>query len=307
MSLPRQVHQRNGRFYYVKQVDKKRAWIPLTREDEGRQALLAALDSLLAENKKTRDPVTISDLFDRFTREGLSHLALTTQRGYRRAIEARLRHAFGHIRITELTPGDVARYVSQRAKREGKSVSANRERSCLMASFAFALSEGWCEFNPVHQSPRASEKARDRYVSAQELRAAMRATNRAMRELMWAAYLLGARQGDLIALEWADLGTDALRFREGKTAKRRVITRSQALNKLLARARKRSKCECIFTNRFGRPWTQWGVQSAMRRLDVDWHFHDLRAKAATDAAHPVLGRHSKLSTYLRGEITAPTL
>jgi hypothetical protein len=46
----------------------------------------------------------------------------------------------------------------------------------------------------------------------------------------------------------------------------------------------------------------------MRRLKVDWHFHDLRAKPATDAEHLVLGKqHTALSTYLRGERTKPTV
>jgi hypothetical protein len=50
------------------------------------------------------------------------------------------------------------------------------------------------------------------------------------------------------------------------------------------------------------------VQSQMRRLKVDWHFHDLRAKPATDAEHLVLGKqHTALSTYLRGERTKPTV
>jgi hypothetical protein len=45
----------------------------------------------------------------------------------------------------------------------------------------------------------------------------------------------------------------------------------------------------------------------MRRLGVDWHFRDLSAKAATDAEHLVLGKHSTLGTYLRGERTKPTV
>jgi hypothetical protein len=45
----------------------------------------------------------------------------------------------------------------------------------------------------------------------------------------------------------------------------------------------------------------------MRRLNVDWHFHDLRAKVATDAQHAILGKHSTLGTYLRGERTKPVI
>jgi len=40
----------------------------------------------------------------------------------------------------------------------------------------------------------------------------------------------------------------------------------------------------VFTDTNGEPWGFWAVQSAMRRLDVDWTFHDLRAKAESDHA-----------------------
>jgi hypothetical protein len=56
-----------------------------------------------------------------------------------------------------------------------------------------------------------------------------------------------------------------------------------------------------------RPRESPAVQSQMRRLNVDWHFHDLRAKTATDAQHAILGKHSTLGTYLRAERTKPVI
>lgn len=100
---------------------------------------------------------------------------------------------------------------------------------------------------------------------------------------------------------------------ESKTGRARIIYWSPELRKLLNGAMERASTLAdqlehaapthVFTGRYGTPWTMWAVQSQMRRLNVDWHFHDLRAKAATDPTHAVLGKHSTLGTYLRGERT----
>lgn len=121
----------------------------------------------------------------------------------------------------------------------------------------------------------------------------------------------------MLALRVADLRGDGIHLVESKTGRARIISWSPDLKKLINGAMKRAqelatKLEHpapthVFTGRYGAPWGQWAVQSQMRRLGVDWHFHDLRAKAATDADHLVLGKHSTLGTYLRGERTKPTV
>jgi hypothetical protein len=43
-----------------------------------------------------------------------------------------------------------------------------------------------------------------------------------------------------------------------------------------------------------------GLQTAFKRLGTDWHFHDLRAKAASDAEHNILGHGAgMLGVYVR--------
>lgn len=44
----------------------------------------------------------------------------------------------------------------------------------------------------------------------------------------------------------------------------------------------RSKSDWVFTNRSGKPWSMSAIQSAIRRLDVSWTFHALRATADAD-------------------------
>ena len=114
-----------------------------------------------------------------------------------------------------------------------------------------------------------------------------------------------------------DLRKDGIYITESKTGRARIIEWSSELRKVIDLAMERARALAerlehpapthVFTGRYGAPSSHGAVQSQMRRLNVDWHFHDLRAKAATDAAHSVLGKHSTLGTYLRGERTRPTV
>jgi integrase len=318
--LPPNVHAKHGRYFLVRQSQGVRTWLPLTLEIEGRAALERALTT---SRDREPDPETISDLFDAFIDRGLGDLAPVTAKAYEYHIEHRLRYAFGQIKIGLLTPGAVAKYLKARS-REGASVSANRERSTLMAAYAFALSEGWADDNPCHRVPRLKERPRTRYVTTEELQAALDASPPHMQELLAAAYYTGLRQGDLRALTRGSLFADGIRLTESKTNRARVISWSPALRGVIERALSRVDALStkrgqapnvdtrVFTNRFGKPLSEWAIHSHIRRLReqgvmVGWHFHDLRGKAATDASHPVLGRHSKIGVYLRGERTQPTL
>jgi integrase len=134
-------------------------------------------------------------------------------------------------------------------------------------------------------------------------------------ELLSAAYLTGIRQGDLIALRRENLTTEGIEFTESKTGRHRLVEWTPILRQIvdgaIARAdeiaakRKRPTPAVVFTNRFGRPWTVWAIQSQRRRQTHKFRFHDLRGKAASDSDHSVLGRHSSLSTYLKRERSKP--
>lgn len=69
---------------------------------------------------------------------------------------------------------------------------------------------------------------------------------------------------------------------EGKRGKRLVIVWSPQLKRLVTRALIRSTCDFVFTNTRGKQWTESAINSLMQRMDVDWTFHDVRAKAESD-------------------------
>jgi integrase len=312
-TLPQGVHVKNGRYYLVKSISGKRKWYGLSLVADGPGRLKDSLKSL-----EHGAVTSIGDLLRAYLRDGTSEIRPITRKGYVAMCEdhAPLMWTFGQMKIGSLTTADVAKYLEKR-KKAGRSHGGNRERAVLSAAYEFGMRNGYASTNPCRGVRRNREKPRKRYVTTDELQAAVDKAPAQFQELLFAAWLTGLRQADLLALRISDLRKDGIHLVESKTGRARIIEWSPELRKLIDRARERARTLSerlehpepthVFTGRYGAPWGGWAVQSQMRRLNVDWHFHDLRAKAATDAEHSVLGKHSTLGTYLRGERTKPTV
>jgi integrase len=287
--IPKGVYQKNGRWYRV----VRNRWIALTRVDEG----LLALRRALRETPTDRPPVTVGELLAAYLPQ--AEISATTRREYERIADTRLAHHFGALPIGALRPSHVAMYLEKR-KRDGHSHMGNRERAVLSAAYECALRHGWADFNPCRGVRRNTERPRRRYVSDAEFLEAFEAAPEPLQDVMALALLTGLRQGDLRALRRSALTEDGIYVAEGKTGKRRLIGWSDALSHFVRRAVERSQCDHVLTHKFGQPWTLGGIQTAFKRLRVDWHFHDIRAKAASDASHNILGHGSgMLGVYVR--------
>ncbi len=312
-TLPKNVYVKGGRYYLVKRIDGKKVWLGQSLVADGVKRLADSLKAL-----EHGAVITVGDLLKAYLRDGTGDLRPATLKGYAAMCEphAPLMWAFGKVRIGSLTTADVAKYLEKR-KKAGRLHGGNRERAVLSAAYEFGMRNGYAASNPSRGVRRNKEKPRKRYVTTEELQAAFGRAGIQFQELLYAALLTGLRQADLLALRVIDLRGDGIHLVESKTGRSRIISWSAELRKLVDGAKERARKAAerhglpipstVFTGRTGAPWSLWAVQSAMRRLGVDWHFHDLRAKAATDADHHVLGRHSTLGTYLRGERTKPTI
>lgn len=310
-TIPKSIYVRGGRYYKV----QRGKWHALTRVDEGLRALRAALLDLPTE----ADPRTIGELLPRYLAG--AEITETTRIEYRRICESRLVHHFGRMPIAVLTTAHVAKYLEKR-KQDGAAVMGNRERAVLSGAYNFALRRGWAASNPCRGISRNKERRRERYVSDAEFLAAFEAAREPLQDVLALALLTGARQGDLRKLKREDLRPDGVYVLEGKTAgttgKRRLVAWSDALRYFVRRAlerqaavaakgadklthrRARPVSDYVLVNRFNQPWTLSGLQTAFRRLKVEWHFHDLRAKAASDAGHNILGHGAQmLGVYVR--------
>lgn len=316
-AIPKNIATKHGRYYRVVRVDGKKVWIGLTRVDEG---LLALRKALLELNQQTGRPTTVNDLLMAFL--PAADLAPATRREYERIALTRLAHHFGAMSIAAVTPRHVAMFLEKR-KRDGRNHMGNRERAVLSAAFEFALRNGWAEFNPCRGVRRNRETPRRRYVTDAEFLEAFERAPEPLQDIMALGLLTGLRQADLRNLRREDLTGEGIRVVQSKTGKRtlvqwsdpvrffvrRALERQQALADRPADARlhrrARSISDHVLTNRFGAPWTMAGLQSAFKRLQVDWHFHDLRAKAASDASHNILGHGAgMLGVYVRAQTVA---
>ena len=83
-----------------------------------------------------------------------------------------------------------------------------------------------------------------------------------------------------------------------RSLERQAVVAEKGADKTKHR-RARPVSDLVLVNKFNRPWTMGGIQSAMKRMPrTGWHFHDLRRKAASEAEHNILGHGAQmLSVY----------
>jgi integrase len=304
---PKGVHVKNGRYYRI----VRNRWIALTRVDEG----LAALRRALRDTPTSRPPATVGELLAAYLPQ--AEITATTRREYERIADTRLSHHFGAMPITSVSAAHVAMYLEKR-KRDGHPHMGNRERAVLSAAYEFAMRHGYAQGNPCRGVRRNTERPRSRYVSDKEFLEAFEAATQPLQDVLAVALLTGLRQGDVRALKREALTAAGIEVTESKTGKKKVIGWSDALSFFVRRALARQEAiaarpsdprkhrqarqvsQYVLTNKFGEPWTMAGLQTAFKRLDTDWHFHDIRAKSASDAGHNILGHGAgMLGVYVR--------
>ena len=294
--LPQKVHEKHGRFYYV----HGNVWHPLTRKEEGSAALYDALQAVTGDN-----PATLGQIMTLYLARKLPELKPASQPEYQRIIENRLLHHFGHMPPNSLRPTHVAKYLELR-KNEGAAIGGNREKAVLGSILSWAMRFGWVEQNVTYGVSRNPEHPSRRYVTDDEFREVLDRAPEALQDLLAVAYLTGLRQTDLRELKKDAVRKDGLRLRQSKDGKLREISWSPALKHFVDRAMARSSGDYLFVGERGRPWSVFGLQSAMRRLKAGFKFRELRPKAASDADHNVLGHDAQmLSRYVRAQRLRP--
>lgn len=300
MHLPPGVTEKHGRYYVV----RKNKWHPLTRTDEGEVALLEAYYELTKA-----DPHNMAGVLLSFAKNGMTKLRPPTQRDYRRIVVTRLIPFCGHMPRNSLKPSHVAQYLDRR-ETEGAAVAGNRERACLSSACNYAMRKGWLEFNPCHGVRRNKETPSKVYVAHEALSQAIDRANEPMQDLLAVAYLTGIRQTDLRLMSVASVVGDRLQFGESKTRKPADYEITPTLRFFINRALARAKTigsEFLFTSPKGLPWSEWGLQSAMRRLKPGFQFRQLRPKAQTDAPdRNVIGHIGQMrAVYTRSDRRRP--
>jgi integrase len=159
--------------------------------------------------------------------------------------------------------------------------------------FKLAIRWGWCERNPTREISRNAERERTRYLEDAELVALRDAADEKYRALIDLAYLTSLRKSDLLALRLSDLTEAGIRVTQKKTGKAQLFEWTPALREVIDRIKKlrrRVSTMHLFAGSTGKPLCVASLDKAWAKIkeraglaDADIHFHDLRAKALTDA------------------------
>lgn len=284
--LPRCMYQRRGAYYFVSDG----RWLPLGRDWQ--KALVKYAD-LAGDGPKLG---TIADAVTHYLEEAAPRLKAATMAGYKISAP-RLIRVFGEMRLDELRPSHVYRYIS-----DGANVAANRDKALLSAAYSYARRLGQFEGeDPTKRLQwRNPERPRRRYVEDAELDAILSKASPKLALIVRFAYLTGMRQSDVLGVKVEDLTAEGIRYEAQKNGARILVQWSDELRSVVhqARALGRRDAVWLFESRpkhRGKPngpkgWTQYtasGVKAMWRRVKIkaglaDVTFHDLRRKAGSD-------------------------
>ena len=310
---------KGGRYYLVVADGKARRWVALTMVKDGLPAFLRALaDKRDAGASVYLMPALVAD----WQRKVMPKHAPHTQK-MDVHYNALIAETFRDFRPAEVMPPDVMGLLELL---QARPKTHNMVRAQIGELMRFAAETGHRPpgTNPVAELRTIRTPPRSRYITDSEVRrikvAAIRGADGLdtrsgpmLCALIDMAYLTGQRIGDLLAMEWAQIGQDGIAFLPSKTSKstgaRLVVAWSPRLRDVVARLRRlRIEREAftarVFTTQDGQPYTYSGAGTAWKRAVkrsgiTGLTFNDLRAKAITDtdssqgrAAANAKGAHS---------------
>lgn len=269
--------------------------------------------------------ITVDTILERYQLECMHELAPRTARDYKRHI-GHLHARFGPLDALLLEPRDFADFLNVR---RGK-IQRVRTLAVLSAAFTIAVRRWfWLKVNVLRDVERPKSKPRDRLILDAEFATCKAQAPKRVGLAMQLALLTGQRQGDIIRFRWCDIleaTVDGRTFNElqvyqSKTSKRLAIEITWELEAVLDQCWElkgggRAGSGYVLPTRTGKPYTSEGfracwqrtINSFCRRGGIRFHFHDIRALAATkcktlEEAQALLGHTSSAMTrrvYRRG-------
>lgn len=295
--FPPHLRLKGGSYYYDHGLtpDGKRHWEKLAKTYPEALEKWAAIEG----HQQSRGE-SVGDAINRYLSECLEKLAATTQREYRR-MSGTLRAVFGETHLEDVKPVHIAAYMDQHRH----ASCARKEISMLSSIYSHAVRWGWCNDNPCKKIERSKDPKRTRYVENEEflsVRALCWNHQNKNGEYPWRplalamdlSYLTAFRLSDVIGIKLSDIEGDELRIREGKTGWKARAMITEELRAVIDAALKfRRRSIYLIVTREGLPYSSSGLKSNWQRLQrralatgvirERFHFHDIRAKHATDA------------------------
>jgi integrase len=282
--LPQRVYHRRGAYYFVDPAGK---WHPLGKEYS---AALRALAALCPEAKLEG---TIEHLVAKYDVDELSKKAKKTRIGRLQQFKAVIK-CFGPMTAEEIEPHHVWNFWKAR----GETEQARHEVRALSVLLTFARQIGArTKENPCFDLGMKGAKSRTRYVTDEEFLLVRSVAQPMIGHAMDLAYIAGMDEGTIRMLERRHLKEDGIEFERPKKGDQETAFQLIEWNdelQLIVKAILRERPElrrALICNRKGQPYSANGFQSQWQRtmrkaraagLQEGFHFHDLRAKSASD-------------------------
>lgn len=285
--LPRGVYFHHGAYFLARYENGKKIWRRLAATYP---EALAVLSRIIAG---TTPALTVEALIARYELEEMSRKAFTSQRNERYRLPT-LAKVFGTMRPEEIEPSHVWQYWRER----GEGAAARHEIRLLSAVLTFGRRIGaLSKPNPCYGLRLPGEKPRERYVTDAEFLTVRALAPTMVAHAMNLALACGMDRSTILALERRNVTEHGLAFRRGKTDEDQLIPWTDDLREIIEAIKReppqlRKALICTQGGRRpGSPYTPDGFKTLWHRtMDKAvaqgierFHFHDLRAKSASDA------------------------
>lgn len=289
-SLPPRLYLKHGAYYYVSRENK---WTRLSDDKAIAFAKWAEIEGETPREAGSEKPITgsMAALIDKYMIEIAPKKAKATYTG--NLMEAKnLREVFGKMLVLEVRPTHIAKYLDIRGLKA--PIRANREISLLSHIFSYAMRWGLIDRNPCLGVAKHTEKGRDRYISDQEFEAVKKLSSELIAIVMDFAYITAMRRGDILKLRLDQITDEGIWIKQSKTGSKQLYEWTDGLTEVVNRAKALKspiRGLYLFCTRKGQPYSDTGFKAMWNRVQVKWAesggqrftFHDIRAKALTDA------------------------
>lgn len=263
---------------------------------------------------------TLAHVWDRYERDHLPLKKPSTKRNYQTIWNDRLKPAFGKYRLEEIRRAEVDAFHK---KLSDTPYQANRTLALLSKLMNLAEEWEWREgTNPCRHISKFRERARQRFLSIEEIRAVREASAKLVAQKEITAHaanilelllLTGARSGELASAEWAwvDWGLQMIALPDSKSGAKTIYLSKDAVAVLRDQHARSKGQPYIYPGRSAgkhihnlrKPWARICKEVGLEGVRV----HDLRHTAASLAlgsgtSLAIVGRllgHTQVQTTLR--------
>jgi integrase len=283
--LPERMYFKHNAYWYLGKDNKwQRLGVKISEAYRGYADIVVQRENI----------TLLKQVIEKYQKEVLPDKAANTITNETTALE-RLKKVLGDKKPRDIKPSDIYQYMEKRAMLNGKT-QANYEKIVLSNLFNAAIKWGMTDTNPCKQVKKITIKANEKhnhYLTDDEFLLLYSNASPFVQTVMDIAYLTGLRKGDILKIKFADIQEKELHVLTQKTKTKMVFQIEGDLAEVIKRARALRRpvfSPFLFCAKTGKPMSRFNFDNQWQELkkkcglgNADIHFHDIRAKALTDA------------------------